>query len=96
MGGIHRCLEVNTLVRLNRQRLELRLSPPSAPEPISEEGIWDLIKNDKLGIYCPRGSRGESTASSYHSSGAPLRVKNARRLSKLEWEAGQERIEATG
>jgi transposase len=53
-GGIHRCVEVATFVWLNRRRLELRRFPPYAPELNPDEGIWDVLKNDRLANYCPR------------------------------------------
>jgi transposase len=53
-GGIHRCVEVKTFVWENRTRLELRRFPPYAPELNPDEGIWDVIKNDRLPNYCPR------------------------------------------
>ncbi|MGI0130030.1 MAG: transposase, partial [Thermoplasmata archaeon] len=39
-GGIHRCVEVNTFVWLNRRRLELRRFPPYAPELNPDEMVW--------------------------------------------------------
>lgn len=51
--GFHRCPEVATFVWLNRARLELRRLPPYAPELNPDEGIWDVLKNDRLANYCP-------------------------------------------
>ncbi len=51
--GIHRCPEVATFVWFHRQRLELRRLPPYAPELNPDEGIWDVVKDDRLANYCP-------------------------------------------
>lgn len=98
-GGIHRCVEVNTFVWLNRQRLELRRFPPYAPELNPDEGIWDVIKNDKLANYCPKTleelqARVDGELQLLKRS--PHRVQNAMRQSKLEWERSQALIPATG
>jgi transposase len=74
-GGIHRCVEVQTFVWENRERLELRRLPPYAPELNPDEGIWDVIKNDRLANYCPR-SLGE------------LREKLTRQLERLKDDPG--------
>lgn len=52
-GRIHRCPEVATFTWLNRDRLELRRFPPYAPEMNPDEGIWDVLKGDRLANYCP-------------------------------------------
>ena len=52
-GRIHRCPEVATFAWLNRDRLELRRFPPYAPEMNPDEGIWDVLKDDRLVNYCP-------------------------------------------
>jgi transposase len=52
--GIHRSAEVATFLWLNRRRLETRRIPPYAPELNPDEAIWDVLKNDRLGNYCPR------------------------------------------
>ncbi|MCI4368563.1 MAG: transposase [Thermoplasmata archaeon] len=54
-GGIHPCREVQTFVWLNRSRLDLRRLPPYAPEPNPDEGVGDVLKNDRLANYCPTG-----------------------------------------
>jgi transposase len=51
--GIHRCAEVATFAWLHQGRLQLRRLPPYAPELNPDEGIWDVIKNDRLANYCP-------------------------------------------
>ena len=52
-GGIHRSVEVNTFLWLNAGEFEVRRFPPYAPELNPDEGIWDVLKNDKLANYCP-------------------------------------------
>src|SRR5271170_761927 len=94
-GGIHRCVEVNTFVWLNRQRLELRRLPPYAPELNPDEGIWDVIKNDKLANYCPKTLeelRGKVDGELRLLKRSPHRVQNAMRQSKLDWERTQELV----
>ena len=51
--GFHRGPEVATFVWLRRDRRELRRLPPTAPELKPDEGIWDVLKNDRLASYCP-------------------------------------------
>lgn len=51
--GIHRSAEVATFLWLNRRRLESRRIPPYAPELNPDEGLWDVLKNDRLANYCP-------------------------------------------
>ena len=51
--GIHRSVEVATFLWLNQRRLTARRLPPYAPELNPDEGIWDVIKNDRLANYCP-------------------------------------------
>ena len=52
--GFHRCAEVQTFVWLNRSRLEVRRFPPYAPDLNPDEGLWDVLKNDRLANFCPR------------------------------------------
>jgi transposase len=88
-GGIHRCVEVNTFVWLNRRRLELRRVPPYAPELNPDEGIWDVLKNDKLAIYCPRdleALEGAVEAELRLLQRSPHRVQQAMRQSEPNWE----------
>ena len=51
-GTIHQCPEVRTFTWLNRSRLTLRRFPPYAPELNPDEGVWDVIKNDRLANFC--------------------------------------------
>ena len=51
--GIHRCAEVATFLWMKQGRLTVRRLPPYAPELNPDEGVWDVIKNDRLGNYCP-------------------------------------------
>jgi putative transposase len=87
-GWIHGCVELNTFVWLNRQRLELRRLPRYAPQLNPDEGIWDVIKNDKSGNYCPK-SLGELQMRVEVEfriiKRSPHRVQNAMRQSKLDW-----------
>jgi transposase len=98
-GGIHRCVEVNTFVWLNRRRLELRRFPPYAPELNADEGIRHLIKNDKLANYCPKTVEellGEVNGKLRLLKRSPYRVQNAMRQSALDWERTQLKAPATG
>ena len=52
--GIHRSAEVATFLWMHQGRLTVRRIPPYAPELNPDEGIWDVIKNDQLGNYCPQ------------------------------------------
>jgi transposase len=97
-GPIHRCVEVQTFVWLNRDRLGLRRLPPYAPELNPDEGIWDVLKNDKLANFCPKTleelkSRVEAELQLLKRS--PNRVQNAMRQSRLDWEGPQARTGAT-
>ncbi|MGI0129528.1 MAG: IS630 family transposase [Thermoplasmata archaeon] len=88
-GGIHRCVEVNTFVWLNRRRLELRRFPPYAPELNPDEGIWDVIKNDKLANDCPKDLeelKGTVETQLRLLQRSPHRVQQAMRQSTLNWE----------
>jgi transposase len=94
-GGIHRCAEVKTFVWENRRRLELRQFPPYAPELNPDEGIWDVIKNDRLANYCPR------TLEELHGTVAhelerlkadPERVQTAMSQIELPWELASRTI----
>ena len=51
--GIHRCIEVATFSWLHQRWLQLRRLPPYAPELNPDEGIWDVLKNDRPANYCP-------------------------------------------
>ena len=51
--GIHRSAEVATFLWMKQGRLTVRRLPPYAPELNPDEGVWDVIKNDRLGNYCP-------------------------------------------
>jgi transposase len=51
--GIHRSAEVATFQWLHQGRLQLRRLPPYAPELNPDEGVWDVIKNDRLANFCP-------------------------------------------
>jgi transposase len=51
--NIHRSAEVVTFLWLHRRRLTVRRFPPYAPELNPNEGVWDALKNDRLGNYCP-------------------------------------------
>jgi transposase len=88
-GGIHRCVEVNTFVWLNRRRLGLRRFPPYAPELNPDEGIWDVLKNEQLANYCPRdleALKGAVEAQLRLLQRIPHRVQQAMRESELNWE----------
>jgi transposase len=88
-GGIHRCVEVNTFVWLNRHRLELRRFPPYAPELNPDEGIWDALKNDRLANFCPRSREelhGKVTRELRRLKEHPKRVRRAMRQTALPWE----------
>lgn len=88
-GGIHRCVEVSTFVWLNRRRLELRRFPPYAPELNPDEGIWDVIKNDRLANYCPRDLEELKEAVEKQLrllQRSPHRIQQAMRQSALNWE----------
>lgn len=88
-GGIHRCVEVSTFVWLNRRRLELRRFPPYAPELNPDEGIWDVIKNDKMANYCPQDLeelKGTVEAQLRLLKRSPHRIQQAMRQSTLNWE----------
>jgi transposase len=98
-GGIHQCGEVATFRWLNRKRLDLRRLPPYAPELNPDEGIWDVLKNDKLANYCPM-SLEELTAKVEGElrllQRSPNRVIEAMRQSALDWEIARERSWPTG
>jgi transposase len=51
--GIHRCAEVATFTWLHRRRLTLRRLPPYAPDLNPDEGIWNVIKHQRLANFCP-------------------------------------------
>lgn len=89
-GGINRCAEVNTFGWPNRQGLELRRFPPYAPELNPDEGIWDVIKGEKLVNFCPK-SLGDLKAKVEGELEllklSPNRVKTAMRQSRLNWQA---------
>ncbi|MGI0128861.1 MAG: IS630 family transposase, partial [Thermoplasmata archaeon] len=51
--GIHRSAEVSTFLWMHQGRLETRRIPPYAPELNPDEGVWDVLKNDRLANYCP-------------------------------------------
>ena len=91
-GGIHRAGEVQTFVWLNRKRLELRRFPPYAPELNPDEGIWDVVKNDKLANYCPNGLADLRVAVEAQLDllkRSPHRVLEAMRQSELNWEVAR-------
>jgi transposase len=97
-GRIHRCIEVNTFVWLNRRRLELRRFPPYAPELNPDEGIWDVLKNDKLANYCPRDLeelKGTVETQLRLLKRSPHRVQQAMRQSELDWELAPQTLHAS-
>ena len=88
-GGIHRSVEVNTFLWLERRRIEVRRFPPYAPELNPDEGIWDVLKNDKLANYCPTSLpelQGKVEAELRLMQRSPHRVHQAMRQSELNWE----------
>jgi transposase len=94
-GGIHRCREVSTFVWLNRHRLELGRFPPYAPELNPDEGIWDVIKDDRLANFCPRSREelhGKVTHELRRLREHPKRVRRAMRQTSLPWEALRKRM----
>jgi transposase len=97
--GIHRSAEVATFVWLNRRRLEVRRFPPYAPELNPDEGLWDVIKNDRLANYCPT-SLGELEATVRAEldalKGHPERVMAAIQQTALPIHSVEELIRAGG
>ena len=80
--GIHRCAEVATFTWLNRRRLELRRIPPYAPELNPDEGIWDVIKNDRLANYCPTSL--DELEGTLHAELSDLKAHSERVLSAIQ------------
>ncbi len=84
--GFHRGPEVATFVWLNRDRRELRRLPPYAPDLNRDEGIWDVLKNDRLANYCPTSLeelQGTARAEMRRLKADPRKVRTAIRQTEL-------------